>query len=363
MRTGECCLFVKIRDPSFPGHAPGKDTLRAANAATERGLTGENARANAVSRRALSPVLSKEGVNGGENARASVLRSEGVVVPVTLINMRVLAIHDISCFGRCSMQVIIPVLSHFGLQVCPLPTALLSTHTGGFEGFTFLDLTDEMKKIMTHWKSLNLRFDAIYSGFLGNAAQIDTVSTAIRDFPDMNAVIMVDPVMGDNGEIYKTYTPEMCAGMHRLCENAHIITPNLTEACLLAGIPYDPSPDEKKALEILEKVSAICKTGHKAVILHGVSRGDRISTYYSDSLTADNDVGRIDSPYCPAFFPGCGDLLASLILGEVMSGAKIGLSVSKASDFISKASFATLEEGTPHNWGIEFEKLLEDFEI
>ena len=168
------------------------------------------------------------------------------------------------------MQVIIPVLSHFGLQVCPLPTALLSTHTGGFEGFTFLDLTDEMKKIMTHWKSLNLRFDAIYSGFLGNAAQIDTVSTAIRDFPDMNAVIMVDPVMGDNGEIYKTYTPEMCAGMHRLCENAHIITPNLTEACLLAGIPYDPSPDEKKALEILEKVSAICKTGHKAVILHGV---------------------------------------------------------------------------------------------
>ncbi len=277
--------------------------------------------------------------------------------------MRVLAIHDISCFGRCSMQVIIPVLSHFGLQVCPLPTALLSTHTGGFEGFTFLDLTDEMKKIMTHWKSLNLRFDAIYSGFLGNAAQIDTVSTAIRDFPDMNAVIMVDPVMGDNGEIYKTYTPEMCAGMHRLCENAHIITPNLTEACLLAGIPYDPSPDEKKALEILEKVSAICKTGHKAVILHGVSRGDRISTYYSDALTADNDVGRIDSPYCPAFFPGCGDLLASLILGEVMSGAKIGLSVSKASDFISKASFATLEEGTPHNWGIEFEKLLEDFEI
>ena len=94
-----------------------------------------------------------------------------------------------------------------------------------------------------------------------------------------------------------------------------------------------------------------------------MSRGDRISTYYSDSLTADNDVGRIDSPYCPAFFPGCGDLLASLILGEVMSGAKIGLSVSKASDFISKASFATLEEGTPHNWGIEFEKLLEDFEI
>ena len=311
----------------------------------------------------MSPVLSKEGVNGGENARTSFLRSEGAVVPVTLINMRVLAIHDISCFGRCSMQVIIPVLSHFGLQVCPLPTALLSTHTGDFEGFTFLDLTDEMKKIMTHWKSLNLRFDAIYSGFLGNAAQIDTVSTAIRDFPDMNAVIMVDPVMGDNGEIYKTYTPEMCAGMHRLCENAHIITPNLTEACLLAGIPYDPSPDEKKALEILEKVSAICKTGHKAVILHGVSRGDRISTYYFDSLTADNDVGRIDSPYCPAFFPGCGDLLASLILGEVMSGARIGLSVSKASDFISKASFATLEEGTPHNWGIEFEKLLEDFEI
>jgi len=276
---------------------------------------------------------------------------------------KVLAAHDISCFGRCSMQVIIPVLSRFGLQVCPLPTALLSTHTGDFTGYTFLDLTEEMKKIVAHWKQLGLKFEAVYSGFLGNAAQIDTVNEVIRDFPADGALVLVDPVMGDNGVVYTTYTDEMCRGMHRLCENAQIVTPNLTEAYILAGLPYDPSPTEDEISALLHSVSAVCKADKKAILIHGVAVGDSISTYYFDSLTADGIVGRVDSPYCPAFFPGCGDLFASLLLGELMSGKSIHTAADKASAFISKTSFETLKSGTPHNQGIEFEKSLEDFII
>ena len=118
------------------------------------------------------------------------------------------AVHDISCYGRCSMQAVWPVLSHYGHLVCPLPTALLSTHTGGFDHFTFLDLGGEMKKILASWREEGLRFDAVYSGFLGSAGQIGTVLSLIEDQP--GALVLVDPVMGDCGEIYKTYTPEMC---------------------------------------------------------------------------------------------------------------------------------------------------------
>lgn len=276
---------------------------------------------------------------------------------------KILAVHDISCFGRCSMQVVIPTLSRFGLQVCPLPTALLSTHTGDFDGYTFLDLTEEMKKITNHWKSLGLKFDAVYSGFLGNATQIDTVEDAINCFKGENALVMVDPVMGDNGVIYKTYTPEMCSGMHRLCENAHIITPNLTEAFILAGLPYEENPSESTVSLLLERLNGVCRTSKKAILLHGVCRGSEISTYYFDSLTANGATGRVDSPHCPAFYPGCGDLFASLLLGELMSGRTVREAAEKASAFISDISFKTLELNTPHNQGIEFEKSLEDFII
>ena len=153
----------------------------------------------------------------------------------------VAAIHDMSGFGRCSLTVAIPILSAMGVQCCPLPTAFLSTHTGGFEGFTFLDMTDEMPKAARHWKSLGLHFSAVYSGFLGSARQITIVADIIRDFRG-DGVVVVDPVMGDGGAVYRTYTPEMCAGMTHLAEQADVITPNLTEAALLLGIPYEKLP-------------------------------------------------------------------------------------------------------------------------
>ena len=135
----------------------------------------------------------------------------------------VAAIHDMSGFGRCSLTVAIPILSAMGVQCCPLPTAFLSTHTGGFEGFTFLDMTDEMPKAARHWKSLGLHFSAVYSGFLGSARQITIVADIIRDFRG-DGVVVVDPVMGDGGAVYRTYTPEMCAGMTHLAPEPCALT-------------------------------------------------------------------------------------------------------------------------------------------
>ena len=152
---------------------------------------------------------------------------------------RVAAIHDMSGFGRCSLTVAIPVLSAMGVQCCPLPTAFLSTHTGGFTGFTFLDMTEEMPKIAAHWQSLNLRFDAIYSGFLASERQIGIVSDFVRTFRRPDTLVVIDPVMGDDGKAYQTYTPALCSGMARLAELADVITPNLTEAAFLLGRSYD----------------------------------------------------------------------------------------------------------------------------
>ena len=149
---------------------------------------------------------------------------------------RVAAIHDMSGFGRCSLTVAIPVLSAMGVQCCPLPTAYLSTHTGGFTGYTFLDMTDELPKTAAHWAELGIHFDAVYTGFMGSEAQMDLAADFVRAFRrDRSTIFICDPVMGDHGKIYKTYTPAMCAGMTRLAELADVIVPNLTEAAVLLG--------------------------------------------------------------------------------------------------------------------------------
>ena len=182
---------------------------------------------------------------------------------------RVAAIHDMSGFGRCSLTVAIPILSAMGVQCCPLPTAFLSTHTGGFEGFTFLDMTDEMPKVADHWASLGLSFQAIYSGFLGSERQIGIVADFIRRFRRPDTVVVIDPVMGDHGRVYQTYTPAMCAGTARLAELADVITPNLTEAALLLDRSYDALPeDEAGLLEITQELS---QGGRRSVVLTGAS--------------------------------------------------------------------------------------------
>ena len=183
---------------------------------------------------------------------------------------KVIAVHDLSGFGRCSFSVIMPTLSALGVQVCPIPTAILSTHTGGYEGFTFRDLTDDIVAYFDHFFTLGTSFEAFYSGFLGNAQQIEQVEYMINKVKD-SMTVLVDPVMGEDGELYSTYNTEMMHGMKKLIQNAHIITPNVTEAVFLTGI----SPKSEYSREDVEKiVRQLSKLTAGKVVVTGIE-GDR----------------------------------------------------------------------------------------
>ena len=169
---------------------------------------------------------------------------------------RVAAIHDLSGFGKCSLTVALPILSAAGIEACAMPTAILSTHTGGISGYTYRDLTSDMRAFMQHWKSLDIQFDATYSGFLGSFEQLDLVKEFFELFRSKNNLILVDPVMADNGELYRIFQPEFATGMRSLCRKADIIVPNLTEAALLLEESYHPGPYTQAYIEkILKRIS------------------------------------------------------------------------------------------------------------
>lgn len=268
---------------------------------------------------------------------------------------RVAAIHDMSGFGRCSLTVAIPILSAMGIQCCPLPTAFLSTHTGGFEGFTFLDMTDELPKVAAHWKSLGLEFQAVYSGFLGSERQIAIVEDFLREFRGANTAAVIDPVMGDHGEVYQTYTPAMCAGMARLAELADVITPNLTEAALLLGVPYDALPaGEAGCREIVERLSL---DGRRSVVLTGASTAPELT----GAMCFDAKTGRaeaVQTRRVPQEFHGTGDVFASVLTGALVQGASLPDAVRQAVDFVRACAERTAKAGIPMREGVEFEPLL-----
>ena len=244
---------------------------------------------------------------------------------------RVAAIHDMSGFGRCSLTVAIPVLSAMGLQCCPLPTAFLSTHTGGFEGFSFLDMTDEMPRAAEHWKTLDLGFQCIYSGFLGSERQIQIVSDFIRDFREEDTVVVVDPVMGDHGTVYQTYTPAMCEGMVHLAEQADVIVPNLTEAALLLGVPYGELPTgENGCREIVERLSL---DGRRSVVLTGAYAAPELT----GAMCFDAKTGRTKSVQVrriPREFYGTGDVFASVLAGALVKGETLPDASRQAVEFV-----------------------------
>ncbi|MEG2213791.1 MAG: bifunctional hydroxymethylpyrimidine kinase/phosphomethylpyrimidine kinase, partial [Clostridiales bacterium] len=184
---------------------------------------------------------------------------------------RVAAIHDVSGYGKCALTVAMPVLSAAGVEVCPLPTALLSTNTL-FDNFTFLDFTPYMDAYVDHWQKLGLKFDCIYSGFLGSVHQIGIVSRLIKDFD--SGIAVIDPVMGDNGNVIKTYTPQMCKEMANLVALSDLTTPNVTEACILTGRKYPG--EELDAVTSKQICADIVAIGAKAVVLTGVQRGKKL---------------------------------------------------------------------------------------
>ena len=253
---------------------------------------------------------------------------------------RVAAIHDLSGFGRCSLTVALPILSAMGIQCCPLPTAFLSTHTGGFEGFTFLDMTDEMPKVAAHWKTLDLGFQAIYSGFLGSERQIGIVEDFIRDFRREDTVVVVDPVMGDHGDVYQTYTTAMCAGTARLAEMADVITPNLTEAALLLGVRYDELPaGESGYREIAERLSL---NGRRSVVLTGASAKPALTgAACFDAASGRTDL--IQTRRVPREFHGTGDVFASVLTGALVRGKTLPEATRQAVEFVRACAQATAQ--------------------
>jgi len=268
---------------------------------------------------------------------------------------RVAAIHDLSGFGRCSLTVAMPILSVMGVQCCPLPTAFLSTHTGGFTGFTFLDMTEEMPKVAAHWKSLGLHFDAVYSGFLGSGAQIGLVADFLRDFRAAGTIVVIDPVMGDDGKAYQTYTPAMCAGMTELAKLADVITPNLTEAAFLLGQPYDSLPKDGPAL--YDVARALSLDGRRSVALTGAAlTPGKTGAVCFDAKTGQLSAAQADFVTRPLH--GTGDVFASVLTGALLRGESLTEAAQAAANFIHDCAIGTVAQGLPFREGIDFEPLL-----
>lgn len=266
---------------------------------------------------------------------------------------RVAAIHDLSGVGRCSLSVIMPTLSVMGIQVCAVPTAVLSSHTSGFGDVVLNDMTGYIPRALEHYRSAGVEFDCIYSGFLASERQVDLCLDFFKQYPD--ALKIVDPVMGDNGKRYKTYTYEMCAKMADLVAAAEIITPNLTEASILLGIAYPVS-----GLTLSEVKSMLVKLsgkGPKTVVITSVTMADgKTCNVGYDSKS--NAFWRVVYEKIPKGYPGTGDLFASVLTGGLILGDSLPIAISRATDFCEYAIKTTFGYGTPTREGVMLEKCL-----
>ncbi len=264
-------------------------------------------------------------------------------------------INDISGIGRCSITVACPILSAAGIQTCVLPTALLSTHTGGFLGYSFLDLTDEMTKIINHWSTLNMTFDAIYSGYLGSTEQINTVINFIDSNKNKKNLVMVDPVMGDAGRFYAGFTPEYIKGMKELCGKADIIVPNITEAFFLLDREYSEGPYTEEFIKELMK--DISKTGCNNIVLTGVYFND--SEVGAASYDSENDVFEVYlAPRIEGFYHGTGDVFASVLLSALLNNKTLAEATKIAVDFTEDSIVKTKNAGTDTRFGVLFEQVI-----
>ena len=259
--------------------------------------------------------------------------------------MRVLAINDISCVGRCSLTVALPIISACGVECNVLPTAILSTHTGGFTGYTFRDLTDDIPDVLKHWKSLGLKFDFICSGYLGSIQQIELVSYVKKEFLAENGKFIVDPVMGDGGKLYTGFTPEYVAKMRNLCAEADYILPNVTEACFLADMPY---PLTAETAEIaVRKLQAYCP----APIVTGVTENGNVTVYYASG----NEIRSYTRKNIEGSFHGAGDVFGAAFVGCLAKGKDLKTATELSSDFATESIQRTALEVEDRRYGLNFE--------
>ena len=268
---------------------------------------------------------------------------------------RVAAIHDLSGFGRCSLTIVSPVLSAMGVQCCPIVTACLSTHTGGFSGYVAQDLTGLMEATIGHWKELGLTFSGVYTGFMASEEQMKLATQAIDTLKGPGGVTVVDPVMGDHGRRYATYTQLMCEAMGALCAQADVITPNLTEAAFLLDLDYASLSGGGK--EGLELARALSEGGRRSVVLTGVSSGEGMvgAACYD---RASGRAGLVMAPRVEGEYHGTGDIFASVLTGGLVGGMELEQAAALAARFVSQCAERTRRQAYPRREGGDFEPLL-----
>ena len=262
---------------------------------------------------------------------------------------KILTIQDISCVGQCSLTVALPIISACGVECCVLPSAVLSTHTGGFTGFTFRDLTEDMPLIKNHWIKENIKFDAIYTGYLGSTKQIDYVKDIMSSVANDSCVCVVDPAMADNGKLYTGFDAAFVEEMKKLCAGADFILPNMTEAAFLTGTPYSADID---ADEIMEKLVSL---GAKNVILKGVNPAD--STKMGILMYINGEKYYYEHVRLPNSCHGTGDVYASAFVGALMRGKTPQKAVEIAANYVIECIKETAKEDN-HWYGAKFEPVL-----
>ena len=267
---------------------------------------------------------------------------------------RVLAVHDLSCVGRCSLTVALPILSAAGLEASALPTAVLSTHTGGFTGMTFRDLTQDLPAIFAHWKTLDLAFDAIYTGYLGSAEQVALVEQLFDAFRGEQTKIIVDPVMGDHGKLYPGMSEKMPQLMKTLCQKADVIVPNQTEAALMLGRPYLETPDKAEVDDLMQ---ALREMTQASVVWTGISPEEgKLGAAVYDRETGQTACPA--APHMPGSYHGTGDVYASALTGAYLAGKTLVQAAQIAADFTQQSIVETLPLGLETRYGVCFERAL-----
>ena len=279
------------------------------------------------------------------------LTQNRVYVSYKMVYPKILTIKDISCVGQCSLTVALPILSACGIETCILPSAVLSTHTAGFKGFTCHDLTDDMPAIANHWQKQNIKFDAFYTGYLGSEKQIAYVKDIFAKVGKDHAVTIVDPAMADNGKLYPAFDMAYANTMKSLCFGADIILPNLTEACLLTDMPYKETYTKDYITEILQKLKA---AGAKTIILTGIG--------YTPDTTGVIVVEKDSTKYykhkrIPRSCHGTGDVYASAFVGAFLRGMSAFDAAKLAADYTVRCIETTLGDES-HWYGVKFEPLL-----
>ncbi|NLB53363.1 MAG: pyridoxamine kinase [Syntrophomonadaceae bacterium] len=266
---------------------------------------------------------------------------------------RIAAIHDISCFGKCSLTVALPIISAAGVEVSAIPTAVLSTHTGGLTGYTYRDLTEDILPIIDHWQSLDLKFDALYTGFLGSFEQLDIVSEIFKRLKTPENLIIVDPVMADNGELYKIFPVDFPAGMKKLCTQADVIVPNITETVLMLGEPYLEGPYTPDYIEgLLKKLAAL---GARQVVLTGVHFDhQKLGAAAYDSQSG--EISYAFSNWIEGYYHGTGDVFASALTAALLRDIDLTKATEIAVDFTVGSIARTKEAGTDIRFGVNFEE-------